>query len=72
MFDDLLGDDQSDESSPARKTPKRKTKDAAKPEATLSSEAENEVNDDDDDDDGEEETGGLLEILGGKLNRCFV
>lgn len=68
LFDDLLGEDQSDE--PARKNPNRKTKESSKP-AALTSENEIDNATNDDDDDGDDESGGLLEILDGIINKSF-
>ena len=60
-----MGEEDSDESAPARKNPKRKTKETSKPEVALNSENEVDgaLNDDDDSDD---ESGGILGILDGR------
>lgn len=70
FLDDILGDDdQSSEAAPARKNAKKKTKEASKPEVSLSTGGTNGIdnssNDSDNDDDDEDESAGILEILNG-------
>lgn len=72
-----MGDDESsDEPAPSRKTSKKKTKGTVKKPGDLNNAAENlnevdgSFNDDArpaDDDDDEDDSGGILEILNGKI-----
>jgi Neuraminidase (sialidase) len=73
IFDDILGEDEDQSDKPSRKTPKKKG--SVKLPQGVTSESQNEVdgteasNDDDDDntEEDDDESGGILDILDGKL-----
>lgn len=75
IFDDILGEDEDQSDKPSRKTPKKKTKGSVKLPQGVTSESQNEVdvtevsNDDNDDDteEDDDESGGILDILDGKI-----